>query len=204
MKRIELFHPRVFADQTWADGYYKRNAKNIERVGRRLTAELAAAGFREGRVLDAGCGFGAVAIELAKKFPQAQITGIDLADPLLEMARRFAANTGLSRIPEFIRGDVIKTDFPDNHFDVVISSFMLHIVEDPVQMLNEIQRIAKPNAVILITDLRRIWLGHLVKKLRTAYTLNEALEVIGHSNLKAGRSGKGPFWWDYFAGITKS
>lgn len=201
MKRIELFHPRVFDDQTWADGYYRRNAKNIEKVGKRLSESLAAGGFQAGTVLDAGCGFGTVAIQLAKAFPQAQITGIDLAGPLLEMARRFAANAGLTRTPEFLKGDVMKMDFPDDHFDVVISSFMLHIVEDPVRMLNEINRVAKPNAVILITDLRRIWLGRLVKKLRTAYTLDEALEIVGRSGLENGVASKGPFWWDYFTGL---
>ena len=201
MKKIELFHPRVFEDLVWAEAYHRRNAKNIKKVGRRLSEVLVEGGFQEGRVLDAGCGFGTVAIELAKTFPQAQITGIDLAGPLLEMARRFAANAALTRMPEFLKGDVMQMDFPHDHFDVVISSFMLHIVEDPVKMLNEIRRVAKPDAIILITDLRRIWLGRLVKKMRTAYTLDEALEIAGRSGLKNGVASKGPFWWDYFTGL---
>jgi len=36
MKKQELFHPRVFDDRDWAEGYYKRNAKNIKRVGQRF------------------------------------------------------------------------------------------------------------------------------------------------------------------------
>ena len=180
---------------------YRRSAKNIEEVGERLSEAFAAGGFQDGRVLDAGCGFGAVAIEMATTFPQAQITGIDLAGPLLEMVRRFAANAGLTQTPQFLKGDVIKMDFPDDHFDVVISSFMLHIVEDPVWMLNAIHRVTKSNAVILITDLRKIWLGHLVKKLRTAYTLDEAPEIFGRSGLKTGVASKGSFWWDYFVGL---
>ena len=36
MKRYNLFHPRIFNDQEWAEGYYKRNEKNIKRVGIRF------------------------------------------------------------------------------------------------------------------------------------------------------------------------
>ena len=68
MKRADLFHPQVFSDQEWADGYYKRNAKNIERVGKRFVKLLRNYGFEGGRILDTGCGFGAVAIELANSF----------------------------------------------------------------------------------------------------------------------------------------
>jgi hypothetical protein len=56
MKQIGLFHPRVFDDQEWAEGYYKRNRKNIERVGKRLAGLLKTIGFTGGTILDVGCG----------------------------------------------------------------------------------------------------------------------------------------------------
>ena len=68
MKRADLFHPRVFSDEEWAEGYYQRNAKNIQQVGKRFVQLLEKSGFKGGRILDSGCGFGAVAIELAKGF----------------------------------------------------------------------------------------------------------------------------------------
>jgi ubiquinone/menaquinone biosynthesis C-methylase UbiE len=40
-----------------------------------------------------------------------------------------------------------------------------------VVMLNEIERVAKKQGRIMITDLRRIWLALVVKKLKTAFTL---------------------------------
>lgn len=201
MKRAQLFHPRVFNDREWAEGYYKRNAKNIERVGTRFARVLKESGFKSGRVLDTGCGFAAVPIQLAKRFPNAEIIGIDLGEPLLEMGRSLAQQAEVADRITLLKGDVEKLEFPTGEFDVVVNTFMMHIVDDPVAMLNEMERVAKPGGKILITDLRRIWLGCIVKKLRTAFTLEEAVTFIKKSDLRPGRGLKGPFWWDYFVGI---
>jgi len=95
MKQIDLFHPRVFRDQEWAEGYYKRNRKSIEKVGQRLARLLKSMGFTEGTVLDVGCGFATVPIEIAKAFPKAKITGIDLGEPLLKIGKKLIKNNGL-------------------------------------------------------------------------------------------------------------
>lgn len=68
-------------------------------------------------------------------------------------------------------------------------------------MLNEIERVAKPDARILITDLRRFWLGFFAKKFSTTFTLNEATGIIQQSKLRTGTPKNGPIWWDYFCGI---
>jgi ubiquinone/menaquinone biosynthesis C-methylase UbiE len=201
MKRVGLFHPRVFSDREWAEGYYKRNTKNIERVGKRFAKILRNAGFENGRILDTGCGFGAVVIELAKQFPDSEIVGIDLGEPLLELGQSLAAKAGVADRIALSKDDVQKLRFESNSFDVVVNTFMVHIVDDPVSMLNEIERVAKNQGTIMITDLRRIWLGLIVKKLSTAFTLEEAMECIKNSNLRQGRYAKGPFWWDYMIGV---
>lgn len=201
MKRKELFHPRVFDDEQWAEGYFKRNARNIRLTGERLADVLKKSGFKGGKILDAGCGFGAVGIEMAKAFPNSEITGIDLSEPLLKLAEKSVDSAGIKTSIIFRKGDVEKIDFPDKHFDLVINSFMLHIVENPVVMLNEIERVAKPDARILITDLRRFWLGYFAKKFSTTFTLNEATVLIQQSKLRMGTAKNGPFWWDYFCGI---
>jgi ubiquinone/menaquinone biosynthesis C-methylase UbiE len=202
MKRADLFHPRIFNDQEWAEGYYKRNANNIKRVGKRFVQLLKISGFEKGRILDAGCGFGAVAIEIAKNFSDAEIVGIDLGKPLLTLGQSLADKSGVDDQIEFSEGDVQKMDFETGSFDIVINTFMLHIVDDPVIMLNEIERVAKRQGSIMITDLRRIWLGLVVKKLKTAFTLKEGMEVIRKSNIRPGKYSKGPFWWDYMAGVN--
>ena len=201
MKKADLFHPRVFSDQTWAEGYYKRNTRNIERVGKRFVQLLKRSGFEGGRVLDTGCGFGAVAIEIAKHFGDVKIIGIDLGEPLLRLGRSLAENAGVADRVAFFRGDVRKLDFEADSFDLVVNTFMLHVVDDPVAMLDEMERVAKKDGRIIITDLRRIWLALAVKKLKTAFTLEEALAVIEKSGMRPGRPCKGPFWWDYLVGV---
>ncbi|GBC61499.1 class I SAM-dependent methyltransferase [Desulfonema ishimotonii] len=201
MKQAELFHPRVFNDEKWAEGYYNRNAGNIRKTGARFASLLQNSGFKSGKILDVGCGFGAVAIELAKTFPDAEITGIDLGEPLLRLGESEARKAGVADRIHLLKGDVRKTEFPTDAYDVVTNTFMLHIVENPIAMLNEIERVTKPEGKIMITDLRRIWMGIFAKKLRTAFTLDEAMAVIRKSALRPGHESTGPFWWDYMAGM---
>jgi ubiquinone/menaquinone biosynthesis C-methylase UbiE len=201
MKRADLFHPRIFSDREWADGYYRRNAKNIEQVGKRFVQLLKDSGFEKGRILDTGCGFGAVAIEIAQNFDKARILGIDLAEPLLELGRTLAEKNGVADRFEFSKGDVHKLDYESGSFDVVINTFMMHVVENPALMLNEMERVTSKKGRIMITDLRRIWLAVTVRKLKTAFTLEEAKEVIGTSRIRPGSYYKGPYWWDYMAGM---
>lgn len=201
MERAALFHPRVFDDPEWADGYYKRNVKNIERVGKRFVTILKKSGFTKGRVLDTGCGFGTVAIELAKAFPDVRIVGIDLGEPLLKLGKSLVEKAEVGDRVTLLKGDVHRLEFETHAFDLVMNTFMLHVVDNPLEMLNEMERVAKADGRIMITDLRRIWLGLVVKKLKTAFTLDEAVEIIRKSNLRKGRFAKGPFWWDFMAGI---
>jgi ubiquinone/menaquinone biosynthesis C-methylase UbiE len=201
MKQAELFHPRVFDDPEWSDGYYRRNAKNITRVGKRFAKLLNESGFFTGKILDVGCGFGAVPIEFAKSMPYAHITGIDLGQSILDIGKALVDKAALKDQIDLKKGDAMDIPFEDNYFDVVSNTFLLHIVDDPVKMLNEIERVAKPDAKIMITDLSRGFLALFVGKFRTAYKLKEALKIIKKSGLREGRTATGPFWWDYMVGV---
>lgn len=197
MKQSNLFHPRIFDDQKWSEGYYNRNAKNITRVGKRLAKLLKKCGFSDGKILDVGCGFASVPIEIAKVFPNVEIIGIDLGNSILDIGQTLVNKAGLTERIILKKGDAQDLQFEKNSFDVVINSFLLHIVEKPLLMLNEIERVTKSNGQILITDLRRGFLANFIKKFRTAFTLEEALDTIKKSNIREGIPSTGPFWWDY-------
>ena len=201
MKQAELSHPRVFDQQEWAEGYYRRNKFSITRVGKDFAGILKKSGFEGGKVLDVGCGFAAVPIELARVFPHVEITGIDLGKPLLEIGKNVVKEAGFSDRITLQEGDAQVMAFDDNAFDLVINTFLLHIVEQPLRMLDEIERVTRPEGRIMIRDLRRGFLSRIIGKFKKGYTNPEAAAIIEKSGLRNGTLSNGPFWWDYMAGI---
>ena len=94
---------------------------------------MAQAGITPGAiVLDIGCGKGAVAIPAARAAgPGGQVTGIDLAGPMLEHARTAAARAGLSMIT-FGPGDAADPPFPAGSFDVVLTGNLAQFLTHPM------------------------------------------------------------------------
>ena len=77
-----------------------------------------------GRVLDIGCGTGDLIIALARlSANDAELTGIDYSQPMLEIAARKAAHLQPEKKISFVHGDVANLPFPDGHFDCVGISF---------------------------------------------------------------------------------
>jgi len=75
---------------------------------------------------------------------------------LLKIGQSLAQQAGVADRITLLKGDVQKLESQNDESDVVVNTFMMHIVDDPVAMLNEMERVAKPGEIILITDLRRI------------------------------------------------
>jgi release factor glutamine methyltransferase len=82
--------------------------------------ELAAA-FSQLRIVDVGCGSGAIAIALAHHLPHAAITAIDLSAPALAVARENAELNGLTSRISFLQGDLL-APVRDEAFDIVVSN----------------------------------------------------------------------------------
>lgn len=199
MKKQPLMHPRVFDDEKWAASYAKRHAKMGKKVGKKYANFLSKRGFKSGKILDSGCGSGAILIETCHTFPKVEAIGMDLSEPLLEFARKSAEKEGISNRVSFQKGDVESLPFENGFFDVIINANMLHIVENPVKMLNEIERVLAPKGVLIFGDIRRSWIGYLMPIFKTAYTLEEGKEVLQQSNLRPWKLEKGFFWWGGFA-----
>lgn len=71
------------------------------------------------RVLDVGTGSGAIALAIADEHPGARVTGIDVSDEALSLARENAARTGLA--VEFLRHDML-SGLPGTGWDLVVSN----------------------------------------------------------------------------------
>jgi ubiquinone/menaquinone biosynthesis C-methylase UbiE len=138
-------------------------------------------------------------IVLAHRFIDSEIVGIDLSDPLLQLANCSAQEVGLGDRVRFEKADVHQIPYDDDSFDVAISTNMVHLVDDPVQMLNEIERILVPDGCLFIVDVRRSWIGLLDKTFKSALTLDEAKELVDRSNVREGSFSSSLLWWRFEA-----
>lgn len=102
-------------------------------------------------VLDLCCGAGASAIPAARLVgPAGRVLGIDLAEPLLEMARARAAREGLASV-EFRYGDATRTALPAGGFDAVICVFGVFFATDMTGFVAEMYRLVRPGGVLAVT-----------------------------------------------------
>jgi ubiquinone/menaquinone biosynthesis C-methylase UbiE len=123
-----------------------------EQTFRQMIIDLAQIQAGEA-VLDVGCGTGTLAIVAKKRVGETgRVCGIDPSAQLLAGARRKAARARLSI--DFQRERIERMPFPNQSFDVVLSTFMMHHVSDDLkrQGLSEIARVLKPQGRLLVID----------------------------------------------------
>jgi len=119
------------------------------RYGRRSVERL---GLPAGaRVLDVCCGSGASAIPAGQAVgPGGFLLGVDLAERLLELARRKAGELKLRHV-EFRTGDLLDLRLPENHFDAVICVFGIFFVSDMPAAVRSLWRVLRPGGRLAIT-----------------------------------------------------
>jgi len=94
-------------------------------------------------VLDVGCGAGQSVLQLADRVgPAGRVTGVDIAPPLLEVARRRAA--GRSQV-DFIECDALTLALPERSIDCVFSRFGVMAFGDPVAAFSNFRRMLRPS-----------------------------------------------------------
>ena len=108
--------------------------------------------IRQGSMLDLGTGPGYLPVEIVKRAPDINITGVDLSRKLIHIARINAREVGLSSQLSFEVGNSARLRFDDAVFDMVISTGMLHSLKNPVNVLKEIKRLLKLGAEAWIYD----------------------------------------------------
>ncbi|MGE0485980.1 MAG: class I SAM-dependent methyltransferase [Gammaproteobacteria bacterium] len=81
-------------------------------------------GFAPRRILDMGCAVGHSTIPYVETFPTAEVHAIDVAAPMLRYAHARAESLGAA--VHFSQQNAEHTDFPDGHFDLVVSHILLH------------------------------------------------------------------------------
>ena len=114
------------------------------RYSRLLAPQMAnLAGVRDGqRVLDVGCGPGALTAELVRRIGAANVTAVDPSEPFVNAAR--------ARYPgvDVRRASVEGLPFADRAFDVSLAQLVVHFMPDPVRGLAEMARVTRRDGVV--------------------------------------------------------
>jgi demethylmenaquinone methyltransferase/2-methoxy-6-polyprenyl-1,4-benzoquinol methylase len=127
----------------------------LHRRWKRRVAELAAA-ETGARALDLCCGTGDIAFALAHR--GAETIGLDFSPQMLEVAAargRKSEVGGQKRNPQFMQGDALQIPFPDNSFDIVTVGYGLRNLANWERGLDEMFRVARPGARIIVLDFGR-------------------------------------------------
>jgi SAM-dependent methyltransferase len=123
-----------------ADAYMRFMGQYSEPLARRF-ADLAGIGDGQ-RVLDVGCGPGALTAELVTRAGVASVSAV-------EPSASFAAAVR-ERLPgvEVRRSAAEQLPFPDGTFDAALAQLVVHFMADPVQGLREMRRVTRPGGTV--------------------------------------------------------
>ena len=115
------------------------------------------------RLLDVGCGRGAVLLMAAQRLPRGRAVGVDIWSTMdqsgnaEQVTRQNAALEGVAERVELHTADMRQLPFDDGSFDVVVSSLAIHIVPgagERARALREAARVLRKGGKLVIADIR--------------------------------------------------
>jgi ubiquinone/menaquinone biosynthesis C-methylase UbiE len=147
------------------------------------------------RILDAGCGDGIYSVAAAAR--GARVTGVDLSEDMLALARQRSAAKGVN--VDWRQGDVLALPFPDASFDLAIAITLLCLVSDPRGAVRELARVLVPGGRLVIGDLHRRSLWAVKRRVRgwsgdtfwrgaRFWSVSALQNLLVDSNLQPGRA----------------
>lgn len=138
-------------------------------AGRNASGMMAAYLFHAGQictvlagrnaVLDLACGPATLLAQTAELNPEAHFTGIDLSDAMLDDARAYVVDRGLTNV-DFRRDDITRlVSVPDQSVDAVISTMAFHHLPSYSALeccFSQINRVLKPGGALYLADFTRL------------------------------------------------
>lgn len=147
------------------------------------------AAYRDKKVLEIGCGVGIDLVRFAAG--GAQVTGIDLSETAISLARRNFELRGLRGNLLLMNGEDL--DYPEAAFDVVYAHGVLQYTADPQQMAREMYRVLKPGGVAIAMVYNRIsWLNALSKVMKVELEHEDA-PILEKYSIREFREMLSPF-----------
>ena len=107
-----------------------------------LFADFAGA---EGRVLDVGCGPGALTTELVNRLGVGSVAAVDPSEPFVDAVRERHPGVTIRRSP------AEQLPFADDEFDAALAQLVVHFMTDPVAGLSEMARVTRGGGVVAAT-----------------------------------------------------
>ena len=145
---VVAFGSKVFAGQ---HPFRKKPGAVAESVGNWL--RLKYPDFRPRRILDLGTSSGKNLFPYAGVFAGAELHGVDVGAPLLRFGHAQAEAAGLP--VHFSQQNAESLDFPDGHFDLIVSSFFFHEIplKSTQKVLRECRRLLGPGGIMVHMEL---------------------------------------------------
>jgi demethylmenaquinone methyltransferase/2-methoxy-6-polyprenyl-1,4-benzoquinol methylase len=120
---------------------YRWRRKFVQQLGK----------YKPAAILDVATGTGDLAFAMTRLHPQ-QISGIDIADQMLDVARKKAVQYSEGNMIRFNHGDAEDIPFPENTFDAVTVAFGVRNYEHLEKGLKEMRRVLKPGGIMMILE----------------------------------------------------
>ena len=189
---------------------YRRRAARYDLSGQRFLSTSQAVAVetlnlqRDERILDAGCGTGAVTLLVARAVgEEGEVVGIDLSQEMLSVAKEKLSK---HKNVILIKGNLENISYPDNYFDAVVSVNVMHYFHNLMVVLEEFHRLLKPGGRLVLvgfcTDyfffrmMEKMWRLFISSHVR-AYSLDELSQRVKETGFKIvkGRCFKIGWFW---------
>lgn len=146
----------------------------------RCVRAVAAVSPRE--ILDVATGTGDVAISLARRLPEACVTGIDLSSGMLELGRQKVSAAGLSERVELMQADCLSLPMADASYDAVTVAYGVRNFERLSAGYREMARVLRPGGLLAVIELStpRSWAVRPFYKLYTRCIIPIVGRLVSH------------------------
>ncbi|MGI8819516.1 MAG: class I SAM-dependent methyltransferase [Chthoniobacterales bacterium] len=105
------------------------------------------------RLIELGCGPGFYACQLAERFPQISVTGVDRSARQLEWARKKARQANVQNC-RFEADNVLDLSHPEESFDIILAARLFTVLPNQPQAIAEMHRILRPGGRCLVAEPR--------------------------------------------------
>ena len=130
-------------------------------IHRRVADDVAATAPEGATVLDAGCGSGRLAVEIARRRPDLLVHGVDLEAGMIEVAKQHAEQQKVADRVHFTVADLADLQLPADSVDMIVSTASLHHWVDAGAVVASLGRVLRPDGRLWIYDFRLVPSGRV-------------------------------------------